>query len=63
MMEISGKLGMSSLSSSAYQFNEKMNLIFGTVQVLVLMLTVFISIFKPWREKPGKKKTEANKLS
>lgn len=58
MMEISGKLGMSSLSSSAYLFNEKMNLVFGTIQVLVLMITVFISIFKPWRVKTGKRKTE-----
>ncbi len=51
MMEISGKLGMSSLSDPAYLFNEKMNLIFGAIQVLVLMITVFISIFKPWKLK------------
>jgi hypothetical protein len=51
MMEISGKLGMSSLSNPAYLFNENMNFIFGTIQVLVLMITVFISIFKPWKSK------------
>ena len=54
MMEISGKLGISSLSDPAYRFNEKMNLIFGTIQVLVLMITVFISIFKPWKSKNKK---------
>jgi hypothetical protein len=34
-----------------------MNLIFGTIQVLVLMITVFISIFKPWKLKKDKGKT------
>ena len=50
MMEISGKLGLSSLTDGEYLYNEKMNLVFGTVQVSVLMITVFISIFKPWRK-------------
>lgn len=54
MMEISGKLGMSSASDPAYLYNEKMNLIFGVTQVLVLMVTIFISIFKPWRSKKRK---------
>ena len=40
---------------SEYLYNEKMNLIFGSIQVLVLMITVFISIFKPWRSKNVKK--------
>ena len=53
MMEISGKIGISALSDPAYLYNQKMNLIFGAIQVLVLMITVFISIFKPW--KSGKK--------
>jgi uncharacterized membrane protein len=53
MMEISGKIGISSLSDPAYLYNQKMNLVFGALQVLVLMITVFISIFKPW--KSGKK--------
>ena len=55
MMEISGKLGMSSLSNSEYLYNEKMNFIFGTMQVLVLMITIFISIFKPWKSRKAKK--------
>lgn len=51
MMEISGKLGISSLTDQAYLYNENMNLIFGAVQVLLLMVTIFISIFKPWKTK------------
>jgi len=57
MMEISGKIGISSLSNSEYLHSEKMNLIFGTIQVLVLMTTIFISIFKPWKSTKTKKKT------
>jgi len=51
MMEISGELGMSSLSDPAYLYNEKMNLFFGGLQCLILMVTLFISIFKPWKSK------------
>jgi uncharacterized membrane protein len=54
MMEISGKLGMSSLSDQAYLYNERMNFIFGGIQVLILITTIFISILKPW--KPSKTK-------
>jgi len=49
MMEISGQMGVSSWNDPQYLYNEKMNLIFGTIQVLVLMITMFISIFKPWK--------------
>lgn len=51
MMEISGKLGSSSLIDQAYQYSEKMNFIFGAIQGLVLIVTLFISIFKPWQTK------------
>lgn len=51
MMEISGKLGISALSSSEYIYNQKMNIIFGGIQTLVLIITVFISVFKPWKRK------------
>jgi hypothetical protein len=54
MMEISSKLGMSALTDPDYLYNQKMNLIFGTLQCMVLMVTVFISIFKPWRRKSRK---------
>jgi uncharacterized membrane protein len=51
MMTISGALGEAALRDDAYLYNQKMNLIFGALQCLVLMVTVFISIFKPWRKK------------
>ncbi len=51
MMEISGTLGMASLGNAAYLWNQTMNLFFGTLQVVILMITVFISIFKPWKTK------------
>jgi hypothetical protein len=56
-MDISGKLGMSSLSTPEYLYPQKMNLIFGTIQLLVLLTTVFISTFKPWKSTKAKKKT------
>jgi uncharacterized membrane protein len=51
MMELSGLLGISALGDDAYLYHQRMNLIFGTLQCLVLMVTVFISIFKPWKKK------------
>jgi uncharacterized membrane protein len=51
MMEISGSLGMLALADQGYLYNQRMNLIFGGLQCLVLMITVFISIFKPWKKK------------
>ena len=57
MMEISGKLGMASLNDQWYLYNQKMNVIFGGIQCIVLMIIVFISIFKPWKKKKSKKQT------
>jgi uncharacterized membrane protein len=54
MMQISGKLGIASLHDPAYLWNQKMNLMFGTVQVLLLIITIFISIIKPWKTKKPK---------
>jgi len=51
MMEISGKLGISALTYPSYLYNQRMNLFFGALQCLVLMTTVFISVFKPWKKK------------
>jgi len=51
MLEISGKLGAAALRDPAYLYNEKMNFIFGVVQCFLLMLTLFISVFKPWKKK------------
>ena len=49
MMVISGELGIASLGDAFYLYNEKMNIIFGSLQVLLLITTIFISIFKPWK--------------
>jgi Ca2+/H+ antiporter len=51
MMEISDKLGISALTDPSYLYNQRMNLFFGALQCLILMTTVFISIFKPWKKK------------
>jgi len=55
MMEISGKLGIAALHDPAYRYNAHMNMVWGTVQVLVLMITVFISVFKPWKSRKTEK--------
>jgi len=54
MMEISGKLGMASFNDQFYLFSQKMNVIFGGIQCIVLMMAVFISVFKPWKKKKKK---------
>jgi len=51
MMDISGRIGILALGDNAYLWNQKMNLFFGTIQVLILMTTIFISIIKPWKTK------------
>jgi uncharacterized membrane protein len=56
MMEISAELGLTALSDDTYLYNQRMNLIFGAAQVFVLMITVFISIFKPWKRKSSSSK-------
>jgi hypothetical protein len=60
MVEISGKLGMTSLSSPEYLHNERMHLVFAGVQLLALLITVFVSIFKLWRATKGKQKAILN---
>jgi hypothetical protein len=45
------------LSDPEYLYNEKMNLIFGTIQVLVLITTIFVSIYKPWKPVKRRKST------
>jgi len=55
MMEISGRLGISALDNQAYLYNQRMNLIFGGLQCLLLVVTVFVAVFKPWRKKRAKR--------
>ena len=51
MMTISGKIGSAALTDAAYLYNQQMNVLFGSLQVLLLLITVFISIVKPWKSK------------
>lgn len=54
MMNLSGELGLSALEDQAYLSNQRMNFVFGTLQVLTLILTIFVSILKPWKKKSKK---------
>ena len=49
MLEISAKLGLAALDNPMYLHNQFMHAIFGAVQTLVLILTLGVSIFKPWK--------------
>jgi hypothetical protein len=49
MMTISGQLGMDAVTNVSYLYNQDMNFAWGCVQVAVLLATVFVSIFKPWK--------------
>ncbi len=49
MMEISGDLGLAALADPDYLANQRLNLAFGALQVSVLVATIFVSIFKPWK--------------
>jgi uncharacterized membrane protein len=51
MGEISARLGLGALSDPDYLWNRRMNLGFGLVQVLALVFTLWLSVFKPWKTK------------
>lgn len=55
MMIRSGELGLAALRDPAYLRSEHLNLLWGAAQVAVLMVLVFVSIFKPWKNL-GKRK-------
>ena len=46
---------VASLEDPAYLYNQRMNIIFGALQVLLLLITLFVSIFKPWKRKNKQK--------
>lgn len=56
MMNISAELGLAALTDKEYLYNQRMNLWFGTLQCVVLLFTVWISVFKPWRSATHKPK-------
>lgn len=49
MMNISGQLGLAALADETYLYNQHMNLTYGFAQTAVLLATVFVSVFKPWK--------------
>ena len=49
IMNISGELGLAALIDQQYLHTQRMNLWFGTLQCVVLLFTVWISVFNPWR--------------
>jgi len=51
MMEISGRLGILSLTDETYLQTQRMNIIGGFFQCALLLCLMFISVFKPWAGK------------
>lgn len=51
MTAISAELRGNALTNAAYLYNQKMQFTFGTVQTAILIVTVFVSVFKPWKKK------------
>jgi uncharacterized membrane protein len=54
MLDISRRMGLRALSDPTYVFSEKMNFIFGLVQFAMLIVIVYLSVFKPWKGKKNK---------
>lgn len=61
MMRISGELGIAALDDPDYLRNQRLNLLFGAAQVAVLVATVFVSVFKPWKGSPFRKTARGRK--
>jgi hypothetical protein len=48
---ISGTLGLEALGDGRYIAARRLNNSFGMIQVAVLLITMFISVLKPWKKK------------
>ncbi|MGD9210821.1 MAG: DHA2 family efflux MFS transporter permease subunit [Desulfobacteraceae bacterium] len=55
--KILGDLGLAAFS--AYLYHQKTILFWGVLQCLLLMVTVFVSTFKPWRKREKKSREKA----
>lgn len=55
MMELTGELGSEALTDAQYIRSQELNFQWGTVQVGVLLLTVWLSVFKPFRNLQNRK--------
>ena len=51
LVRISGELGMAALDNADYQWYDKYQNIMGFCMNATLIITVFISVFKPWKSK------------
>lgn len=51
LVDISKKIGLDALNNADYQWYDKSQLIMGSCMTGTLILSIFISIFKPWKSK------------
>ena len=51
MTAISAELRGDALTNAEYLYNQKMQFTYGTIQTVILIVTVFVSVFKPWKKK------------
>ncbi|WP_285907592.1 DUF2269 family protein [Pseudodesulfovibrio pelocollis] len=56
MMNISGELGLAALDDPAYLANQRLNFVWGAVQVAGLVALIWISVFKPWKNLRSKRR-------
>jgi uncharacterized membrane protein len=49
LMDMAGAFGLEAPHMPKYQLTRTLSQVFGTVQILILFLTVWISVFKPWK--------------
>jgi len=58
MVDISEKMGLEALNNESYLWFDKSQLIMGAGMTSTLTLTIFISIFKPWKSKKKNTKND-----
>ncbi|NDY58440.1 hypothetical protein G3N56_17035 [Desulfovibrio sulfodismutans] len=51
VMDMSRDMGLAALADAGYQRLERLYAVFGRIQVGLLVVTLFVSVFKPWRGK------------
>ena len=53
LMDLSGDASVNIFSNVTYQETQLLHFGFGTLQVAVLLLTVYLSVYKPWGKRAG----------
>lgn len=51
MLRISEQIGIKAVDDPDYLYSQRMNLICGIIQTSILIATVWVSVFKPWKRK------------